>query len=124
MSTMPEPNSPETISHLPAHALAERAALKMNIFNAQHRLESLRNQETALREALASKIDVLAFRCQRAAFYIRTNEYRDGHASLDVAFDEVRDAEAKLVSLLEDIHLREIGIADMRNTYNDLALWR
>ena len=43
---------------------------------------------------------------------------------LNVAFDEVRDAEAKLTSLLEDIHLREIGIADMRNTYNDLALWR
>ena len=124
MSTMLEPNTPQTISRLPAHTIVERARLMLDILDAQRVLESLRNQETPLRNALASEIDVLAYRCRRAAFFIRTNEYRDGHASLDVAFDEVRSAEASLVSLLEDIHLREIGIADMRTTYNDLALWR
>ncbi len=80
-------------------------------------------QETPLREALASKIDLLRFACEQSATESVTNQYRDGHASLDVTFDQVRDAEHALVALLEDIQLRESELADMRSTYHDIALW-
>lgn len=123
MSTMLDANSPETISHLPVLTLVERAQMALDIRLAERVLESLRNSETPLREALASKIDLLRFACQRSAFKIRTNEYRDGHASLDVTFDQVRDAEHALVALLEDIQLRESELADLRSTFHDIALW-
>ena len=123
MSTMLDANSPETISHLPVHTLAERAQMAADIRQAERALESLRNQEQPLREALASKIDLLRFACEQSSHRIVTRQYRDGHASLDVSFDQVRDAEHTLVALLEDIQLRESELADMRSTYHDIALW-
>ena len=123
MSTMPNTNSPDTISHLPIQSLVERAQLQLDIRQAEHVLESLRSSEMPLREVLAVKIVLLRFACQQSAFRIRTNQYRDGHAGLDVTFDQVRDAEHALVALLEDIQLREAELADLRNTHHDIALW-
>lgn len=123
MSTMLDASSPETISHLPVYTLVERAELWLAMSDALRALESLRNQEQPLREALASKIDLLRFACEQSRHRIVTRQYRDGHASLDVTFDQVRDAEHTLVALLEDIQLRESELTDMRSTYHDIALW-
>lgn len=123
MSTMLDAHSAETISHLSVHTLVERVELRLDIRRAEHVLESLRNSETPLREALASKIILLRFACDQSAFRIRTNQYRDGRAGLDAAFDQTRVAEEALVALLEDIRLREAELADMRSTYHDIALW-
>jgi hypothetical protein len=120
---MPHPDSPETISHLPNQSLVERTKLMLEILDGERVLESLRNAEMPLREELASQIGLLRFACEQSAFRIRTNQYRDGRAGLDDAFAQVRSAENVLVALLDDIRQREAQLADMRATYNDVALW-
>jgi hypothetical protein len=122
---MPTPNHASNTNPpaVPAHNLSERILLKVEIDEAKDGLEAMRVQELPLREALAGKIDELAFYAATAAHKIRLYVYRDGQACLDVPFDQVKSAEQKLLQHLENIGHLETEIADMERTYNDAALW-
>ncbi len=123
MSTMLDANSPETISHLPVHTLVERAEMCARHETGRAGARIPAQSGTAAPRAACQQDRSAPVRVRTVGHRILTHQYRDGHASLDVTFDQVRDAEHALVALLEDIQLHESELADMRSTYHDIALW-
>jgi RecG-like helicase len=112
-----------TLPNTPAAEQIERAKLLDEITAAEQELERLRVQEMPEREAVALSLETLAYWAKDSAHKIRTNQYRDGRACIDLPFRLTRDHQQVLVDLLAEITRRESSLTDLRSTYHDAALW-